>query len=50
VIVRWAAVWDWAFPIFSIGWLVPVAVGFCLLLMPIMLGLWRLILAALPAK
>ena len=50
VIVRWASLWDWAFSIFSIGWLVPVTVGFCLLLMPIMLGLWRLTLAALPVK
>jgi prepilin signal peptidase PulO-like enzyme (type II secretory pathway) len=38
VIVRWAAIWDWAVGIFVLGFLVPLFVIFCLVLMALLLG------------
>lgn len=46
VIVRWNAVWNYTQHAFAMGWLVPVVVGCCPLLMAVMLGTWRLILSA----
>jgi len=46
VIVRWAALWEWARPIFALGVFVPLVIIVCLALMAILLGLWRLILTA----
>jgi len=44
VIVRWNSVWDWTLGVFAPGWLVPVVVLFCMVLMAVLLGLWRLVL------
>lgn len=41
VIIRWAAIWDWALPMFAIGWLVPLAVIACLILMAALLSGWH---------
>ncbi len=45
VIVRWASVWNWAFGIFTLGWILPAVLVVCLVLMALLLGAWRLILA-----
>ena len=42
VIVCWTAVWDWVLGAFAVGWLVPVVVVFCMALMGVMLGAWKL--------
>ncbi|MEN6450939.1 MAG: A24 family peptidase [Thermoguttaceae bacterium] len=47
VIVFWNAVWTWSQGIFAMGWLVPVVMLFCLLLMAVMLTVWRLLLSLL---
>ena len=47
LIVRWRVIWEYAEGYFVVGWLVPVVVLFCLILMGVMLAVWRLILAAL---
>ncbi len=47
VIVRWAAFWDWTWPVFGLGWFVPAALGVCLALMGLLLGLWRRVREAL---
>lgn len=46
LIVRWNAIWDYTFPIFEMGWLVPILMLGCLVLMGLMLGAWRLTLWA----
>ncbi len=46
VIVRWAAIWQWAVGIFQMGWFVPLVVLICMALMAVMLGVWGLIRAA----
>ena len=46
VIVRWDAVWDATQDVFAVGWLVPLVMLGCLVLMPLMLGTWRLIRSA----
>jgi len=46
-IVRWAAVWQWAAPIFRLGWFVPLVVLFCMALMAVLLGVLRLVRMAL---
>lgn len=33
VIVQWAGIWEWASPFFSIPWLVPAAMGACMVIM-----------------
>ena len=45
-IVRWHAIWDYTLDLFAIGWFVPLLMLGCLILMGLMLGTWRLILAA----
>ena len=44
VIIRWADLWQWAWDIFAIGWLVPMVLAGCMLMMLILLGAWRMIL------
>jgi prepilin signal peptidase PulO-like enzyme (type II secretory pathway) len=41
VVVRWADVWEWAMPIFSLGWLVPLFMAVAFVLMAILLGALR---------
>jgi prepilin signal peptidase PulO-like enzyme (type II secretory pathway) len=43
----WAGVWEWGRPIFELGWMVPLLMLFCLFLLGILLGLWRLVLGFL---
>lgn len=44
VVVRWGLMWeDWARGIFELGWLIPIIVGVCLLLMLGLLMTWRII-------
>jgi prepilin signal peptidase PulO-like enzyme (type II secretory pathway) len=43
VIVRWNTIWDYAWPYLLIGWLVPMVILGCLMLMAVMLGAWGLI-------
>ena len=43
VIVAWASVWQSTEIYFELGWLVPGVVGFCLVLMGVMLWLWRMV-------
>jgi prepilin signal peptidase PulO-like enzyme (type II secretory pathway) len=38
VIVKWAAIWEWASPFFSIPWLVPGALAACMALMLVLLS------------
>jgi len=45
VVVFWSAVWNWASPIFALGWLVPAAMLACLMLMGMMLAAWRAVLS-----
>ena len=40
VIVLWVPIWSWAEPIFQMGWIVPIALGVCLLLLALLLGIW----------
>jgi leader peptidase (prepilin peptidase)/N-methyltransferase len=40
VIVLWVPIWSWAEPIFQMGWIVPIALGVCLLLLALLLGVW----------
>ena len=43
VILRWAAVWDWAMPLFRLGPFVPLVMLVCLVLMAMMLAAWQAI-------
>lgn len=43
VVVGWHDLWAWGRGMFMFGWLVPAAFGFCLVVMGLLLGLWRLI-------
>jgi leader peptidase (prepilin peptidase) / N-methyltransferase len=45
-IIRWHAIWDYTEGVFALGWLVPLLMLGCLVMMPLMLGTWRLILSA----
>lgn len=41
---KWSVIWaTWGFGIFYLGWLIPIFVVICLLLMGIMLTIWRFI-------
>ncbi len=40
VVVCWAGVWQSAEPYFALGWLIPVVIGFCMVLMGVLLGAW----------
>ncbi len=44
VIVQWVAIWDWAAGAFAVGWLVPLVLVFCMALMAVLLGLWKMVL------
>jgi prepilin signal peptidase PulO-like enzyme (type II secretory pathway) len=43
VVVRWAAVWDWGAPMFTLGWLIPIVLVVCLGLMFFLLWLMGLV-------
>ena len=43
IVVAWAEVWATAMPYFELGWLVPAVIGFCLVLMGVLLKAWRAI-------
>lgn len=47
VIVEWPYLWIQTAPTFFLGWIVPLALVVCLVLMAVMLGTWRMILNAL---
>lgn len=47
VIVRWQTIWDYAMPIFFMGWFVPMVVLGCLMLMAVLLGVWGMIRRAI---
>ncbi len=42
-IVRWATIWDQTWPVFAMGWLVPVMVLACMVLLALLLGVWQMI-------
>lgn len=42
--LNWGALWEWAAGLFALGWLVPVVVVFCLVLLGVLLPLCRLVL------
>ena len=37
VVVRWSSIWDWAWPRFELGLLIPAIIVACLILMPVLL-------------
>jgi prepilin signal peptidase PulO-like enzyme (type II secretory pathway) len=41
VVVCWAAIWNWAEPLFALGWLLPSVLVICLGLLGLMLAAWR---------
>jgi leader peptidase (prepilin peptidase) / N-methyltransferase len=43
VVVGWAAIWNWASPMFGLGPLVPAVLIVCLALLGVMLFLWRML-------
>ena len=43
LILAWAPVWASARGVFALGWLIPVIVAFCMVLMAVLLGLWMLL-------
>jgi leader peptidase (prepilin peptidase) / N-methyltransferase len=43
LIVRWDSVWHFTYQVFELGWIAPMVMLFCLLLMGGMLATWRLI-------
>jgi leader peptidase (prepilin peptidase) / N-methyltransferase len=43
VILKWAALWDRTFDIFSLGWVVPALFGVCLVLLALLLWVYRTI-------
>ena len=43
VIIRWAALWCWAMPLFRMGVFVPLVILVCLGLMAMMLAAWQMI-------
>ena len=43
VIIRWAALWDWAMPLFRLGPFVPLVMLVCLGLMALMLAAWQMV-------
>lgn len=43
VIFDWAAIWTRVEPVFELGWLVPITVAACLVLMAVLLGLLQLV-------
>jgi leader peptidase (prepilin peptidase)/N-methyltransferase len=45
ILLRWSSVWHWAMDTFALGLFIPLIVAVCLVLLAVMLGAWRLILA-----
>lgn len=43
VLLGWANIWSWASLRFGLGMLIPLIIGGCLVLMPVMLGIWLII-------
>jgi leader peptidase (prepilin peptidase)/N-methyltransferase len=43
VVVCWAAIWNWAQPMFALGGLVPAVLVLCLTMLGVMLFFWRLL-------
>ena len=41
VIVYWGPIWNWAFLLFAVQWLVPGTLATCLVMLAILLRLWR---------
>jgi prepilin signal peptidase PulO-like enzyme (type II secretory pathway) len=46
-VVGWAPIWNWAQPIFGLGWLVPAMLIVCLVLLGVLLAIWQAIKNAL---
>ena len=46
-IIAWHPLWDWARPMFAMGWLIPMVVAFCMLVLGVLLGIWQFIRTAL---
>ena len=42
--LNWGPLWEWAAGLFALGWLVPIVVGFCLVLLGVLLPLCRFVL------
>ena len=42
-VVAWARLWNWAEPLFEIGWLVPTVLVICLVMLGVILALWGII-------
>ncbi len=40
----WRDVWEAVQLHFALGWLVPIAIGVCMVLMVVLLGMWRAVL------
>ena len=47
VVAAWEPVWAWARDLFSLGWMLIALLAVCLVLMPLLLGLWRLLRSAM---
>jgi prepilin signal peptidase PulO-like enzyme (type II secretory pathway) len=43
VVVAWAPIWNWARPMFELGWLVPIVLVVCLVLLGLVLAIWQVI-------
>lgn len=50
VIVRWESIWRWAWPRFEMGAIIPAMIAVCLVMLPILLGLWQIIRRAVTKK
>ena len=47
VIVRWGGIWEWAMPLFYLGWFIPLAMLGCMALMGVLLMVVRFITSLL---
>jgi prepilin signal peptidase PulO-like enzyme (type II secretory pathway) len=43
MVVAWARIWNWAQPMFELGWLVPAVLVVCLVLLGVVLAIWQFI-------
>ncbi|TWT48316.1 prepilin peptidase [Botrimarina hoheduenensis] len=43
IVVRWGHVWPEAEKLFALGWIVPVVLLICLVMLGVLLGIWRVI-------
>ncbi|MDZ7615798.1 MAG: prepilin peptidase, partial [Patescibacteria group bacterium] len=43
LLLAWAPVWAWAWGVLALGWIVPMVVAFCMVLMAVLLGAWMVI-------